>query len=183
MMQNSRTPLWYICQKKANMHVKSTYAKRTTFRLAVTFYFAVKYQHSWSVWKYAVVFSRLSLRQSPHVQQSNKDHQRPTVSVQCTEWHYSWLLFLIIHILAWLEKKQTVYLFSSPTIWWHWMTEGTLMPVDLAFCVLFGITKTKVSSDRGNLTCPIIVRPTFPSLWFWKHHSQFTKTLSKQVAG
>lgn len=94
-----------------------------------------KHQHSWAVWKYAVVCSRLSFRQSPHVQQSNKDHQRPTVSVQCTEWHYSWLLFLIIHILAWLEEKQTVYLFSSPTIWWHWMTEGTLMPVDLAFSV------------------------------------------------
>ena len=98
MMQNSKTPLWYICQQKKNTHIKWT-GDATQFRLAVSHLLCRRYQVSSSVWKYSCLLTSLSFHQSSCFQQQNKDHERPTISAQ-----YVKSCCFRLFILAWLEK-------------------------------------------------------------------------------
>lgn len=91
MMQNSRTPLWYICQQKANIHVKWTdkqYKVLLNLGQQYLIYFA-RYRLSWSGRKHFCLLTLLSFHQSPYFRLDNKDCKRPIVSAQCTEWHCS----------------------------------------------------------------------------------------------
>ena len=111
MMQNSRTPLWYICQQKVNIHIKWTNTIQSTIKLRLaTIAFTLQISaFIVSVEIHGCLLTHLSFHQSPissNVINTIRDWQ-------CSR--YRMTLLLIIHILPWLENtKQSTCLHHLP---------------------------------------------------------------------